>query len=172
MSALKFLTKVSGLDTLVSALTSSSGVSDANKVIATNSAGEIDATFLPAGVELSVKTLPTSENLAAGDFVNIYNATGTSTARLADGSDDKPAHGFVLAGTTSPANATVYIGKGKNNQLTGLTPGVRYFLSATNPGEPTATAPAETSGNITQILGFAVSATELVFEYDDPVYIA
>lgn len=172
MSALKFLTKVSGLDTLVTALTSSTGVADANKVIATNSAGEIDATLLPAGVELSVKSVVTSESLIAGDFVNIYNVTGTPTARKADASADKPAHGYVLVGVTAPANATVYIGKGKNNQLTGLVPGTRYFLSASSPGAATATAPAETSGSITQILGFAASATELVFEYDDPVYIA
>lgn len=172
MSALSFLTKVTGLTTLVEALTTSAGVADANKIVATNSAGTIDATLLPSGVELSVISVATSEDLAAGDFVNIYDVTGTPTARLADGGSDKPAHGFVLAGSTSPAAASVYIGKGKNNQLTGLTPGARYFLSTATPGAAVAVAPTYVSGDICQIVGFAHSATELIFEYDDPVYIA
>lgn len=172
MSALSFLTKVTGLTTLVEALTSSAGVADANKIVATNSAGTIDPTLLPSGVELTVVSVATSEDLAAGDFVNVFDDTGTPTARLADGGSDKPAHGFVLAGTTAPANASVYVGKGKNNQLTGLTPGARYFLSNTTPGDIVAAAPTYTSGDICQVVGFANSATELIFEYDDPVYIA
>jgi hypothetical protein len=43
---MRFLTIVNGVKTLVSAITSTNGVNDANKVISTNSSGKIDATFL------------------------------------------------------------------------------------------------------------------------------
>jgi hypothetical protein len=170
MSALKFITKVSGLNKLVSAITASTGASDGNKILATNTSGKLDASFLPPGVELSVETMIASEALAAGDFVNIWDNAGTREARLADGSEDKPAHGYVIAGFALGASASIYT-KGTNNQLTGLTPGVRYFLSDTTPGEATATPPSETSGHIFQVLGPAINATTIQFEYDDPVYV-
>ena len=170
MSALKFLTKVNGLTKLISAITSSAGAGDANKVLATDSTGKIDPSFMPPGVELAVESIVTSEDLAAGDFINIYNNGGTRTIRLADASGDKPAHGFVLAGFLTGATASVYT-RGTNNQLTGLTVGTRYYLSATAPGEVSATAPAETSGYIHQVLGPAINTTTVQFEYDDPIYI-
>lgn len=171
MSALKFLTKVSGLNKLVTAITATTGASDANKILATDSTGKIDASFMPPGVELAVESIACSESLTAGDFINIYDNAGTRTVRLADASTDKPAHGFVLEGFTSGATASIYT-RGTNNQLAGLTPGARYFLSASVPGDPDATAPAETSGYIHQVLGPAIDSSTIQFEYDDPVYIA
>jgi hypothetical protein len=173
MSALKFFTEdvSTGFKKLISALTATTGASDANKIIATDSSGKLDASFLPAGVELAVETIVTSEALTAGDFVNIYDNAGTRTARKADAATAKPAHGFVLAGVTSGQNASVYIA-GINNQVTGYTAGGRIFLSATTPGQGTASVPAQTSGYIHQVLGVAISATSIRFEFDDPILIA
>jgi hypothetical protein len=81
MSTKKFLTVVSGTTTLTEAPSSSAGAGDANKLIATNSSGLLDTTFLPPGVELQTVLLPTSETLTAGDFVNIFSNSGDPTAR-------------------------------------------------------------------------------------------
>ena len=57
MTTNKFLTVTNGTATLTQAPASSAGAGDANKLISTNSSGLLDATFLPAGVELQVVTL-------------------------------------------------------------------------------------------------------------------
>lgn len=114
---------------------------------------------LPAGDTVSTtsdtSTLPTSQNLAAGDYVNLYDNGGTLTARLADNSNGRPAHGFVNAATTSPANAIV-IFEGANANRTGLTPGARQYLGTA--GQSTET-PVTTGTH--QFLGVAVSATSI-----------
>lgn len=161
MTTNKFLTLVNGVRQLVTAISASAGAGDASKIISTNSSGKLDNTFLPTGVGPDTTTVVTSENLAAGDFVNIYNNTGTSTARKADASNGRDANGFVLAAVTSGQNATVYR-LGENNQLTSLAPGTTYYLSATTAGQAAVTAPSAT-GQIVQELGVAFSATTLVF---------
>lgn len=163
MAGNKYLTISSGVDTMVASNQTSAGAGDAGKIIALNSSGLLDVTMLPVGVGPDVKLLATSENLAVGDFVNIYNNTGTITARKADNSNTRPAHGFVLASTTSPATATVYL-TGINNQLSGMTLGARQYLSTTGARTETPV----TSG-IHQYLGIAISATELEFESEDYV---
>lgn len=168
MSALKFLTIATGIKKLVSALTSSAGIGDANKIIATNSAGKLDPSFLPTGVELVVETIVTSEVIAAGDFVNIWDDTGTRKVRKADAATARPAHGFVLSGASSGANASVYL-TGLNTQVSGYTAGAKIFLSDITPGTGSATPPIESTGYINQILGVAASTTSLRFEFDDPI---
>jgi hypothetical protein len=165
MTTKKFLTVVSGTTTLTEAPSSSAGAGDANKLIATNSSGLLDTTFLPPGVELQTVLLPTSETLTAGDFVNIFSNSGDPTARKADASNARPAHGYVLTGVTSPANATVYL-SGRNTAVTGATVGT-VFLSATTAGGFSSTSPATPGANvILQRLGNAISATAIVFEND------
>jgi hypothetical protein len=168
MTTKNFLTVVSGTTTLTEAPSSSAGAGDANKLIATNSSGLLDTTFLPPGVELQTVLLPTNENLTAGDFVNIFNNSGTPTARKADASNGRQAFGYVLTGVTSPANATVYL-SGRNTAVTGATVGT-VFLSATTAGGFSSTAPATPGANvILQRLGNAISATSIVFENDPPI---
>lgn len=124
----------------------------------------------PAGASADTATIASSENLTAGDVVNIWNDNGTAKVRKADASADtagKRADGFVLAGVTSPANATVYF-EGRITGLSGLTPGALYFLSGGTAGAVTATAPT-TSGHCVQKVGVAVSATTLDFEPDSPI---
>lgn len=140
----------------------SAGAGDAGEIVALNASGLLDVSVMPAGVGAEVIVRPSSENLTAGDFVNLYDNAGTVNVRKADATNNsKPAHGFVLAGVTSPANATVYLISGTNTGVTGLTLGVDYFLSTT-PGGVTATAPSA-SGNIVQFLGRTALATSLPF---------
>lgn len=171
MSALKFLTVVSGIKKIVSAITSSAGITDANKILATDATGKLSASFLPPGIDLSVETIIASEDLAAGDYVNIWDDAGDRSVRKADAATAKSAHGYVLAAVTTGDDATVYI-TGLNDQLSGFTPGAKLYLSATTPGTATATPPAETSGYINQVLGVAASATSSRFEFDDPIEFA
>ena len=167
MSSNKFLSLVNGIWQQLTAINTSAGAGDADKIIATDSSGKIDNSFMPVGIGPDTVTIQASENLAAGDFINIHNDTGPRV-RKADATNTRPASGFVLASVTSGQNATVYL-SGRNTGLTSLTPGTRYYLSDSAAGGATATAPAD-SGEIVQYLGTADSATSLVFE--DNGYIA
>jgi hypothetical protein len=167
MATNKFLTFIGNAKQLVTAIATSAGVGDANKIVATGGDGKLDLTLMPTGIGPSTETIAASENLAAGDFINIWNDSGTRRTRKADASNSRPAHGFVLAAVTSGANATIYL-QGVNTGLTSLTPGLQYYLAGTA-GTATATAP---STGLIQPLGIAVSATAINFEFEPPVTIA
>lgn len=194
MAAPRYQTLFSGVRRLVAAITASTGVADAEKIVATNASGVLDDTLLGAattGASVVVKTTPSgtldpsvmppgvgddtitvtaSEALSAGNVVNIWDDGGTPKARKADATDDgKPAHGFVLAAVAANAAALVYL-EGRNTQLSGLTPGAALFLSTT-PGAVTSTPPS-TPGNVVQNVGYAYSATSMNFETEPPVTIA
>lgn len=159
--AQKPLQIVSGIPTEVEATVTSAGAADAGKIVALDAAGLLDASVMPAGIGQNVDTVASSENLAAGDFVNLYNNAGTINCRKADADNARPAHGFVKAGVTSPANATVY-GLGElNDQVSGLTVGAAYWLSTTAGG--VTTTPPSGTANIVQPLGVAKSATAIRF---------
>ena len=142
----------------------STGATDACKLIKTNSSGVLDSTLLPAGVGADTKVAEASENLSAGDFVNLFNDAGTLKVRLADNSNSRQADGFVEAAVTSGSNATV-VCDGTNSNLAGLTIGDRYYLDTA--GNITNTVP---TGNVLfQFVGVALSATELSVELDDGI---
>lgn len=169
--AWKLLQIISGVLTQVEAIISSAGAGDSGKVPALDTSGKLDASFMPTGIAADVKILASSENLAAGDLVNVWDDSGTAKARKADASGGvaKRAHGFVLSAVTSPANATVYM-EGTITGLSSLTRGAQYYLSGTA-GAVTATAPS-TAAHIIQEVGVAVSATEISFEPQQPVVLA
>jgi hypothetical protein len=169
MSANKFLSLPNtGKTTLLTAINASTGVSDANKIFTTNSVGKIDASFMPPGVEIQVETANATEDLVAGNFVNIYDNAGTPAVRKAIANDvDKIANGFILTNTLTGVSATIYT-KGVNTSLVS-TEGVQYFLSATTAGLGTITAPAQTVGNFLQVLGIGVPSGVL-FEFDPVIY--
>jgi hypothetical protein len=149
----------------VAAVESSAGAGDEGKIVALNTSGYIDTTMLDPATLAETKVVPASEDLAAGDLVDIWNDTGTLKVRKADASAanaGKKADGFVKAAVTAPADATVYF-DGEISGLTGLTPGAEYFLSDSTPGGVTAT-PVTTAGNLLQSVGVAKSATTLSFE--------
>lgn len=168
MTTKKFLTVVSGTTTLTEAPSSSAGAGDANKLIATNSSGLIDPTFLPPGVELQTVLVPASEALSSGDFVNFHLNSSVPSVRKADASNNRPAQGYVLTGALSGANATVYL-SGRNTAVTGATVG-KVYLSATVAGGFSGTPPATPGANvILQGLGTAISATAIVFEFNEEI---
>jgi hypothetical protein len=165
---MNFLRIVAGKITEIAGLVVSSGAGDAGKIPALDAGGKLDVSLMPTGIGPDTIDLPTSENLVAGDYVNIYDNAGTVTARKAD-ANGKEAHGFVLAAVTSPASASIYRA-GVNNQLTGLTEGVRQYLSETA-GQVTDTPPS-TSGALVQYLGMSLSETELLTSISDSVTLA
>lgn len=189
--AQKVLSNNAGQLQEVASISTSAGAADAGKIIATNASGQIDVSFLnttvssspnklvmtggdgkidvsilPTGVGADTAVINASEALAAGDLVNIWNNSGTANVRKADASTaGKEAHGFVLTAVASGQPATVYF-EGTNTQMTGLTPGRQYL--STTPGKTSATAPTG-SGQVVQVVGFAVSATAMNFQSNPPI---
>jgi len=163
----KFLNLESGKKKLDQAINASTGATDASKIVRTDGTGRLDSSLLPVGIGADTLSIEASETLAAGDFVNIFDDTGTAKVRKADATNGRDANGFVLSGVTSGNNIDVYF-EGTNTQLSGMTIGARQYLGAT--GSVTET-PNTTSGQIHQYLGKASSATELNVELADCISI-
>lgn len=148
------------------------GAPDANKIPQLDANGKFTAAMMPSGIGADSQVFQASENLSAGDLVNIWSSTGAFRVRRADasGGTAKKAMGYVLAAVTSGQNATVFF-EGTNDQIaTVLTPGDCY-LSAAQPGQVTQTAPT-TATHIVQRVGFASTSTALNFEASDPITLA
>ena len=168
MAANKYVALVSGYLKEVFGTVVSTGAPDANEIVALDASGKLDISLMPTGVGAEVTVVASFENLAAGDFVNLFLSGGVTKARKADATTNaKPAHGFVLDNVTSPANATVYRVSNTNTGVAGLTVGSTYFLSTT-PGSITATPPSS-AGNIVQQIGIADLATSIVFSNETAV---
>lgn len=169
MAGDKYLKQVAGLPTEQAALQASAGAGDAGKIPALDSAGRLDASMMPVGIGADTAVITASENLAAGDYVNVWSDAGAFKVRKADATvAGKEAHGFVLAAVTAANPATVYF-EGSNTAVTGQTPGV-VFLSTTA-GLGTSTAPSA-AGNAVQRIGMAVSATVVNFQNNVPIILA
>lgn len=153
---------------IVNAVASSAGAGDAGKVAALDGAGRLDATMMPVGIGADTASIQASENLAAGDFVNVHNSGGARVRKADATTAGKEAHGFVLGAVSSGANATVYF-EGSNTGVSGQTPGTVFL--ATTAGGATGTAPSA-SGNVVQKLGVAISATAINFERGEPIVLA
>lgn len=164
----KYMTLDNGRKVTKAAADASAGAADAGKIVALDAAGKLAASLFPAGIGSDATVRLASESLSAGNFVNVWDDAGTAKVRKADASAaGKEAHGYVLGAATAGQSVTVYWDE-TNSAVSGLTAGVRYYLSATNPGQATATPPSA-AGNVLQYLGTATSATELPFEPDDGV---
>lgn len=170
MPAKKYLSHNAGRIQEVQATVSSAGAGDDGKIVALDASGRLDNSVMPVGIGADTASIQASENLAAGDFVNIWNSSG-ARARKADASvSGKEAHGFVLSAVTSGNQATVYF-EGTNNQKTGLTVGARQYLSASVPGGTVETPPTG-AGNVVQYLGIASAATAMNAEIEDGIILA
>jgi hypothetical protein len=154
-----YVALVNGRPTLRAANSTSAGVADAGKIPKLDSAGKLDATLMPTGLGSDSKVMTAIEAIAARDFVNVT----TTGIRKADASNDRPAHGFVLAAIANAATGTVFF-EGTVTGLTGLTIGSRYFLSDSVPGTAVLTSPTPAAGKISQEVGVAISVTEISFE--------
>lgn len=153
--AQKFKTLQAGRDALKEATVISTGVSEAGNLIALNSSGRLDESVMPVGIAADIKVMETTEDLIAGSYVNIFLSSGVQKCRLADASNDRPAHGFVKSAFLTGANASIYF-EGSNDDLSSLTIGARYYLSTAG----TASSTPRSTG-IHQFLGIAISATEI-----------
>lgn len=151
--------------TIVNATVVSAGAGDSGKLPALDGSGRIDSSVLPVGIGADTQSIQASENLSAGDVVNIWNSGGARIRKADATTAGKEAHGFVLSAVTSGANGTVYF-EGTNTAIAGATPGV-LFLSTTA-GGTTSTAPSA-SGNVVQRVGFATSATSMNFQCQTPI---
>jgi len=153
---------------MLNATVASAGAGDSGKVLRLDGAGRIDATAMPVGIGADTQSIQASENLSAGDFINVWNSSGARVRKADATTAGKHAMGFVLSAVTSGANATVYF-EGTNTAVTGQTPG-DVFL-ATTAGTATTTAPSA-SGNVVQPIGIATSATSINFQYNRPITLA
>lgn len=149
----------------VAASETSTGVAEAGNLIRLDSTGRLDPSLLPTGFGDDVKNIVASEDLSAGDFVNIFDNAGVANAQLADRTNGRQADGFVLEAVTTGSSATVFF-EGVNTALTGLTIGIPYFLGTAGDVEA---APTTVSGEILQCLGQSCGATELTFEPGQPI---
>lgn len=104
-----------------------------------------------------------SAALTAGQFVSLWNNADVLSVRPADSFLSYQADGYVAASYSLNASATIYT-SGTNSFVTNATVGL-VFLS-TN-GGVTSTMPAEPA--LVQRLGYASSATDVIFLPDTPV---
>lgn len=153
---------------IVNAKASSAGAADAGKVAALDGSGRLDSTMMPIGIGADTQTITTSEALAAGDFVNVWNSTGAKVRKADATVAGKHAMGFVLSAFAAAVPAVVYF-EGTNTSVSGQIPG-DVFL-ATTAGGASSSAPTA-SGNLVQVIGVAVSATAINFQYNRPVTLA
>jgi hypothetical protein len=168
--AQKPLQLVLGKITQVEATVVSAGAGDAGEIVALDSSGRLDVSVLPIGAGPDVALIEASENIGAGKYVNIWNNTGTPNVRLADNSNGRDAHGFLKDAVTTGNMATVYF-EGTNDDLGGLTAGVRQYLGTA--GGITSTPPTFAGGaTISQFVGYAISATEINTDIDDEIVLA
>lgn len=147
------------------ALQSSAGAGDAGKIPALDSAGRLASNMMPLGITPETVTFTASENLTAGDFVNLYLDT-TLKGRKADNSNARRAHCFVNAAVSSSTTGTGYT-EGVNSDLSGMTVGAQQLLGTA--GGRTETVPAAGASVIVQHLGIAKSATELIVDLGQPI---
>jgi len=167
----RYQTLDSGKSTLKEATDTSTGVAEAGDIVALDANGKLDVSLLPTGVGPDIKIAPASENLSAGDYVNFFDAgSGVVNVRLADNSNGRDAHGFVLDAVTSPANATVYF-EGANTAAATGTPGERVYLGTAGGVITTPLNPATSSGSIHQLLGSYIDTNEINTDIDDCIAI-
>lgn len=168
MAAKKFLRLVAGVITEVFGVQTSAGAGNAGDIVALDDSGRIDNSMMPVGIGADTATIDASENLAAGDWVNVWNSSGAKVRKADATTAGKDAHGFVLSAVTSGNPATVYF-EGTNTQVSGQTPGPVYLQTTAGTGGSTIPS---ASGNVVQQIGVAVSATAVNFERSSPVTLA
>ena len=159
--AKKYIELLNGKLANKEATVASTGAANAGEVVALDSAGKLDISMMPVGVGADVKLLEATEDLLAGQYVNIFDVSGTAKVRLADASNGRDAHGFVKTAFLTGATATIYF-EGPNDDLSALTIGGRVYLNTAG----TVTQSPRSTG-IHQFLGVAVSAVEVNTDIDD-----
>jgi len=172
MAAKKYLAWISGRIKQVSSVVVSAGAGNDGDLVALDSSGKLDTSVLPSGIGATTTAATASETLSAGNIVNIWDDTGTTKVRKADATaEGKEATGFVRAGFSSSATATIYLPGDVITGLSSLTPGARYYLNTTA-GGITNDVSAFASGNVSQCVGIALTTSTLAFNPEPPITIA
>ncbi len=169
MPASQYLTLdfTTGRETMVSGAQVSTGTAQANQIPALSANGLLDVSLITKDVlSNNIKMIVASEALTAGRYVNIFSNAGTANVRLADATNDRPAHGFVRKAFGSGETAMVYM-EGGNDLLSGLIPGGRMYLGSN--GQATATVPTKANSAIYQFLGTAIGTGEIDTDIEDVV---
>ena len=115
--------------------------------------------------------LEAAELINAGQFVNIFNDTGTLKLRLADHRyDDRYASGYIKE-TVNPGEATSVYKTGLNPYLTGLTAGETYCLGTSGNVLRDADLPSWPTLRVRQVLGEAINTGTLDCMVDNPLFV-
>ena len=173
MAVQHFFAMVAGKLTRVFGIQSSAGASDGGKIPALDDTGRLSTTMMPVGVGPATQNVVTSEAIGAGKYVNLYSNAGVITARLADNSNAREAHGFVVTAFSSGATALVYPMDSPNTALSTLTPGAEYWLGTAGGvlSTPLDATDAGNAGKVSQQLGVAKSATEMITTDYSPFFL-
>ncbi len=173
MGAKRFLRMVGGHLQQIAGVVISAGSSNAGDLVALGDNGRLDNSVMPVGIGANTQPLVASGAIGAGKFVNFYQDGSSLKMRLADNSNGRVAHGFVLEAVADAATGNAYPMDAVNSALTGLTAGVEYFLGTAGgvitPALDETLAANQGIGKISQYLGIAKSATELVTNDADAV---
>lgn len=164
----RYKTLENGKDKMVEATVASTGVAEAGDIVALDGTGKLDPSVLPVGVGPDIKIVEAAEALSAGDYVNIFDDAGTVKARLADNSNGREAHGFVLDAFAAAANATIFF-EGPNTAAPTGTAGQRAYLGTAGGVITTPLDPATNVGDIHQLLGTYIDDNEINTDIDDCV---
>tara|TARA_R110002167_G_scaffold198805_4_gene401931 strand:- start:1430 stop:1939 length:510 start_codon:yes stop_codon:yes gene_type:complete len=156
----KYQTLESGKGKLIEATVSSTGAAEAGDIVALDSTGRLDASVLPVGVGPDVKIVEATEALTAGDYVNIYDDGGTPKVRLADNSNGREVHGYVLAAFAISANVQVFF-EGPNTAASTALAGQRAYLGTAGGVITTPLDTATQTGKLHQLVGSYVDVSEI-----------
>lgn len=171
MAGNKYLENNGGEITEKRASQTSAGVGDAGVIVAANSLGVVDESFLPAGVAPDLLDVVASEAVAQGKWVNLFDDAGTMKARLADNSNGRVCWGWAKTAAAAPGDPIRIYFEGPNPYQTALTLGAKYFLGTA--GNATSTAPTAVGGaQFSQVLGRATKTTEINTDIEqDPIFL-
>lgn len=167
----KYLALVAGKKKEIEATVTSGGVANAGDIPALDSGGHLSATVMPSGIGPEAVTITAAEAISQWDLINIYLDGATLKGRKADGGTNKyVAHAYAPAAIDSAAEGTVY----SDGWITGvgLTPGADYYLDNVAGAYCLAAAIPASTGEIVQKIGYAVSATQLVFAPEAEIELA
>lgn len=144
--------------------------SDVNKTLFIGAANGDVIPIISVGIATPDILLPASESLTAGMMVNFYSDGTNVNCRRADASKGiaGQVHGYVTESVAFSETAKIYTRRGSIVDIPGLTAGVRYYLSNSQPGKLTL-VPIESSGHILQLVGNSISNNKLEFVAEDAI---
>jgi hypothetical protein len=157
----KYVYNNDGVLTEREAAASSAGAADSGEIVALNGSGKIDSTMLDVADE--DYTMTAGEDISAGDLVCVIDDSGAKVVKAdATNGTARRAMGYAKEAITNGNTGTCRLGNGVNTNVSGLTIGARQYLSKTA-GAITEDVSAFSGGDIIQPVGYAKSATELIY---------